>query len=157
MRSSHFSRDTLEFIHLLFSNDVRYVIVGGEAVIYYGHIRLTGDVDFFYDREEINAANLFKALQDFWGNAIPGDITKNDLMEKGVIIQFGMPPNRIDLINVIDGVSFAEVWEGKTIEKLPIKRKYIPLYYIGLDQLRKNKAASGRNKDLDDLQYLNQS
>jgi hypothetical protein len=62
----HFSPDILEFILLLHTQAVRYVVVGGEAVIYYGHARLTGDIDFFYDSSEENTAALFHALSVFW-------------------------------------------------------------------------------------------
>ena len=67
-----FSPDILEFIRLLHAREVRYVVVGGEAVIYYGHARLTGDIDFFYDSSPENSAALFGVLKDFWSGSIPG-------------------------------------------------------------------------------------
>lgn len=70
--SSSFSPDIREFIRLLDRHDVRYLIVGGEAVIFYGHARLTGDVDFYYDRQEGNARRLYAALHEFWEGSIPG-------------------------------------------------------------------------------------
>ncbi len=155
MKSSHFSPDTLEFMYLLHAYRVRYVIVGGEAVIYYGHARLTGDVDFYYEREETNAGSMYKAIYKFWEGKIPGGITVKELMQPGIIIQFGQPPNRIDIINTIDGVTFGEAWDGRRIEKLSINRKLFPIYIIGLEQLRKNKISSGRYKDMEDLNYLN--
>ncbi len=155
MKSSHFSPDTLEFMYLLNEFKVRYLIVGGEAVIYYGHARLTGDVDFFYERDETNAGNMYKAIYEFWDGAIPGDVTVNDLMQAGIIIQFGQPPNRIDIINTITGVTFEEAWDGRITEKLSMNRKRFPVYILGLEQLRKNKNATGRHKDLEDLRYLN--
>ncbi len=54
MKTIYFSHDISEFLFLLFNNKVRYLIVGGEAVIYYGHARLTGDIDLFYERENKN-------------------------------------------------------------------------------------------------------
>lgn len=72
MHSSHFSPDIQEFIGLLSINKVKYVIVGGEAVIYYGYARLTGDVDFFYEASLENTERLYIALDSFWGSAIPG-------------------------------------------------------------------------------------
>ncbi|MBA7492355.1 hypothetical protein ES702_02905 [subsurface metagenome] len=65
MKSSHFSIDIREFIRLLSIHKVRYVIVGGEAVIYYGYARLTGDVDFFYEAISENVKKLYSALDDF--------------------------------------------------------------------------------------------
>jgi len=62
MESSYFSPDIQEFIRLLFIHKVRYLIVGGEAVIYYGYARLTGDIDFFYERTKQNTKSLYTAL-----------------------------------------------------------------------------------------------
>jgi len=72
MKASHFSKDAREFIELLSIHLVRYVIVGGEAVIYYGHARLTGDMDFFYDPAPENSRHLYAALQDFGEAISPG-------------------------------------------------------------------------------------
>ena len=59
IKASHFSKDTLDFFELLYKYEVDYVIVGGQAVIYYGHVRLTGDVDIFYKRDKKNVENLY--------------------------------------------------------------------------------------------------
>lgn len=154
MRSDYFSDDILEFLILLDKYSVRYLIVGGEAVIYYGYARLTGDVDIFYDPARPNITRLYEALSEFWDNDIPGIKDKNELTGPGYIIQFGVPPNRIDLMNTIDGVSFLEAWNEKRVEELKILEKSIPINFIGLKQLIANKVKSGRNKDLDDLKYL---
>lgn len=154
MNKNYFSEDIQEFIKLLYTHRVKYVIVGGEAVIYYGYPRLTGDVDFFYENSKNNVKQLYTVLDNFWEGNIPGIKSENDLLEEGVIIQFGVPPNRIDLINTIDNVSFKEAWENKTIDHLEIKNNKIDVYLIGPQQLIKNKQAIKRNKDIDDLRYL---
>jgi hypothetical protein len=150
------SDDTIEFLYLLNKYKVSYVIVGGEAVIYYGHARLTGDIDIFYDRTDVNSKNLFNALNEFWNNNIPGISDYKELLGKGAVFQFGIPPNRIDLINVIEGVSFKEVWKNKTKDNASFKRMEFGVFYIGLNELIKNKKAVGRFKDKEDLQYLNE-
>lgn len=155
--SSHFSPDTLEFILLLRKYNVRYLITGGEAVIYHGYARFTGDVDFFYDRARENATNLFRALHEFWDGNIPGVDSTEELTQEGLILQFGRPPNRIDLINRIDGVSFEEAWPVRTEAILESESGDIPVYYISLEKLIENKKAAGRPKDLDDLKYLTQA
>lgn len=152
--AAHFSSDTQEFIQLLHTHRVRYVITGGEAVIYYGHVRLTGDVDVFYDRQAQNAQRLFRALNDFWGGDIPGVSEVEELTAAGLILQFGRPPNRIDLLNRIDGVTFEEAWSGRREVLLAFDTDTVPTYYIGLEQLIANKESSGRPKDQDDLTYL---
>lgn len=154
IEASHFSSDTQEFIRLLYEHDVRYVISGGEAVIYYGYARLTGDVDFFYDRRSENAHRLFQTLSDFWGGDVPGVSEAEELTKAGLVLQFGRPPNRIDLINRIDGVAFDEVWEERQEVSLVSEGETVPLFYIGLEQLITNKQATGRPKDQEDLAYL---
>lgn len=154
MKSSYFSNDIQEFIMLLSKYKVRYVIVGGEAVIYYGYARLTGDVDFFYELSLKNAAKLYDALNEFWDGKIPGVKTSRDLLSKGTIIQFGIPPNRIDLLNSITAVNFKDAWKKRSKEKIEITGNNYTVYFIGLGELIKNKRYIRRFKDLDDLQYL---
>lgn len=149
-----FSKDIREFVRLLAIYDVRYMIVGGEAVIYYGHARFTGDVDFFYKNDDENSRHLFAALSEFWDGRIPGLQRPEELLENGLILQFGRPPNRIDLINQIDGVTFEEAWPSKLTVSLRIGDEFYPLHYIGLTALIVNKEAAGRPKDMDDLRYL---
>lgn len=153
---SNFSEDVSEFLFLLANHDVRYVIVGGEAVIYYGHARLTGDVDIFYERSGENVVRLYAALNEFWSNEIPGVEDRGELMQEGTIFQFGVPPNRIDLINEIEGVRFEEAWGRKVEAKSPHRGKEITVYYIGLIELMKNKKAVGRHRDIEDLKFLNE-
>ncbi len=154
MKSSHFSPDIQDFLRFLSIHSVRYVIVGGEAVIYYGYARLTGDVDIFYGASPENVKKLYEALNDFWERDIPGIESSSELLSNGIILQFGVPPNRIDLINSIDEVSFEEAWEFRTEEEIEIRGKKHKAYYIGLDQLIRNKEAAKRYKDLQDLKYL---
>lgn len=151
---SYFSPDTQELLRLLHDHRVRCLIVGGEAVIFYGHARLTGDIDLFYDRRATNAQRLHRALKEFWGGSIPGVASYRELMEAGAITQFGRPPNRVDLINRIDGVTFDDAWSTRNTVVLDAPGKPIPIHYLGLSMLIKNKEAAARPKDLDDLAYL---
>jgi hypothetical protein len=148
------SSDTLEFLLCLYKHKVKYLLVGGEAVIYYGYPRLTGDIDFFYERSTQNSNHLFGALKEFWEEDVPGINAAADLEESGAIFQFGVPPNRIDLINQIDGVTFKQAWDGREKTALEYSARVIDIYIIGLDQLIRNKESIKRNKDLDDLKYL---
>jgi hypothetical protein len=157
MKASHFSPDIQEFLELLSKYTVKYVIVGGEAVIYHGHVRLTGDVDFFYETSSENVLNLFRALDEFWKGDIPGASTPEELMEPGIILQFGVPPNRIDLVSKIDDVSFDEAWRNKATSYMDIQDQKIPLHFIGLDELIRNKEILGRPRDLEDLKYLREA
>lgn len=154
MKASHFSKDTQLFLKLLHKYKVKYIIVGGEAVIYYGYARLTGDVDFFFGIGKENAQCLYDALDEFWGGDIPGLDSFEGLMQSGTIFQFGVPPNRIDLVNRIDGITFEEAWTAKATTRVEISHESIPVHFIGLDQLITNKETNKRPKDLEDLKYL---
>jgi len=153
-RTNYFTPDVQDFLTLLSRHNVKYLIIGGEAVIYYGYARVTGDIDIYYEMKEANCRLLFKALLDFWDNDIPGISDIKDLMQEGEIIQFGIPPNRIDLLNSVDGIVFEEAWENRKEEVLVLKNGNIKINYIGIVELIKNKKASGRHKDKDDLRYL---
>lgn len=153
---AHFSPDTQHFIALLHHYGVRYLIVGGEAVIFHGYARYTGDVDFLYERSEPNANALYAALHSFWDGDIPGVASVDELLEDAIVVQFGRPPNRIDLLSSIDGVAFEEAWSARVTAELSAKPgdDPIPVFILGFEALLKNKAASARAKDLDDLRYL---
>ena len=148
------SSDTLDILFYLYKHNVKYLIVGGEAVIYYGYPRLTGDIDFYYELSTQNCNRLFEALKEFWEGDVPGISTAGNLNESGAIFQFGVPPNRIDLFNEIDGVTFEQAWESREKTSLEYSETVIDIYIIGLDQLIKNKESIKRNKDFEDLKYL---
>lgn len=153
--ASHFSSDIIDFLKLLSHYEVQYMIVGGEAVIFYGHVRLTGDVDFFYGNTEENADKLYRALIDFWGGHIPDLEGSTELRRPGLILQFGIPPNRIDLMNEVSGVAFQDAWPRriKATVSTPGEEE-TAVYFMGKDDIVANKKASARPKDLDDIPYL---
>jgi TRAP-type C4-dicarboxylate transport system substrate-binding protein len=78
-------------------------------------------------------------------------------MEEGLILQFGVPPNRIDLINQISGVTFSEAWENNSKDSIESGGNKIPVYWIGVKELIRNKEAIARPKDMEDLKYLRQA
>jgi predicted nucleotidyltransferase len=157
MTLTYFSRDIQDLLSLLFKHKVRYLIVGAEAVIYYGFARLTGDVDIFFEPSPKNCRTMFSALREFWAGPVPGIGSPAELATKGTIIQFGYPPNRIDLINTISGVDFPEAWKGRSSRTLLVRKRSVAVHYIGLSALIKNKEACGRPKDLEDLKYLREA
>ncbi len=141
-------KDSREFIELLNSNEVRYVIVGGYAVAYHGHPRMTGDIDFFVEVSEANAAKLEAVLTKF-GFGSPG-LSRHDFLEPGSIIQLGYPPNRIDILTSLTGVSFDDAWERRIV----VEWEGLSMLFVGRDALLANKAATGRLKDLADIAAL---
>jgi predicted nucleotidyltransferase len=150
----YFSQDIYDFLLLLTNYEVRYLIVGDEAIIYYGYARLTGNIDIFYDLSEDNIDKLYSVLEKFWDNDIPGIEGKDELAKSGYVFQFGLPPNRIDLINKIEGIDFNKAWPNRKDEIITYQNKEFEVHYIGLNDLIKNKRATGRYKDKDDLKFL---
>jgi len=155
VRGDHFSPDVQELVGLFATHAVRFLLVGGEAVIYHGYPRLTGDVDFWYEQTPENVTRLFAALREFWSGRVPGLEHEGDLLRPNVVVQFGRPPHRVDLVSSIDGVSFAEAWTSQVHDSLDLAdgSKH-PLGVIGLPDLVRNKRAAGRYKDLDDVEHL---
>ncbi len=140
--------DLREFVELLNSHKVEYVIVGGHAVAFHGYPRFTGDIDFFIRRSEANARLVLSVLSDFgFGDSSP---TMESLTADGSVIQLGLPPNRIDLLTGISGVDFSEVWATREEANLD----GLAVAFIGREALLKNKSASGRSKDKLDVEVL---
>ena len=146
--------DIQEFLRLLDLHDVRYLLIGGFAVIFHGHDRLTGDIDFLYAQDEDNAARLYAALVAFWDGSVPGVAAPAELSEPGIVVQFGRPPHRIDLIGGIRGLPFDELWSRRVCTPLEGQGWISRIQIIGLRDLIRAKQIAGRAKDLDDLLHL---
>jgi hypothetical protein len=142
------SPDFKEFIRLLNENSVRYLVVGGYAVAFHGHPRYTKDLDVWIEAEPENVSCLLDALDEFGFGTL--DLKREDFLEPETVVQLGRPPNRIDLVTEIDGVEFADAYS----DRQEIEVEEVPILFIGLEQLRKNKRASGRHQDLADLENL---
>lgn len=142
--------DFKEFLRLLRDNDVEYLLIGGYAVAYHGHIRATGDMDIWFRATQENATRMVNVL-DAFGFGVAG-LTAARLLEPKRIVRMGNPPLRLELMTSIDGVDFDECFEGGQ----EVLFEDQPVRVIALADLRKNKAASGRHKDLDDLENLPQ-
>ncbi len=142
------SPDFLDFIASLNERGVEFVLVGGYALGFHGVVRATGDIDFLFRPTRTNVRSLCAAMGDF--GAPPEVLDEDALMTAGIVTQFGQPPYRIDLLNAIDGVSFAKVWAGAAVTTIEGQK----LRVIGIDELRKNKMATGRKKDEEDVRRL---
>ena len=141
-------RDLREFIELLSSQGVEYVIVGGYAVAYHGHPRYTGDIDVLVRPSEDNAARVIGALVAFGFGSAGIDVSTLTTPEK--IIQLGRPPNRIDLLTSITAVDFDEAWDSRVTAEID----GLTVPFVGREVLLKNKRATGRAKDLADVEEL---
>lgn len=140
--------DLRAFIELLNARDVRYVVVGGYAVAHYGHPRYTGDIDVFVEASNTNGDRIQRVLGEF--GFAGTELTAADFVQEDIVIQLGLPPNRIDLITSIDAVDFAEAWESRIEATLD----GVSVFFISKALLLKNKAATGRAQDIADLEAL---
>jgi hypothetical protein len=142
------NQDFKEFIQLLNDNQVKYLIVGGYAVAVHGHPRYTKDLDIWVEMTSENADKLMTALDQFGFGSL--GLSSKDFQSPDQIIQLGYPPNRIDLITTPDGIDFEACYHSK----LEIVVDEITIKFIDLENLKKNKKASGRLQDLADLENL---
>jgi predicted nucleotidyltransferase len=143
-------KDFKELLILLEKNSIRYLVVGGYAVGFHGYPRYTGDLDIWFSADDENVSKLLKVLSEFGFSAV--GLTKLDLMKDGNVIQLGYPPLRIDLLNNIDGVTFENCYKNSVL----FDEDNIKIRVISQDDLIINKKASGRHKDLDDLENIDQ-
>jgi hypothetical protein len=127
---------------------VRYLVVGGHAVAFHGKPRFTKDIDVWLEPTPENARRALAALDDFGFGSV--GLSEQDFTTPGMIVQLGVAPNRIDLLTAIDGVEFAEAWEGRIDGAFGDQR----VSYLGRRELIRNKIASGRAQDLADLEAL---
>ena len=143
--------DFRELLVLFNAHHVEYLIVGGYALAFHGAPRFTGDLDIFVQPDAVNAQRILTALAAF-GFASVG-LTPSDFERPDQVVQLGVPPVRIDLITSITGVSWDEAWAGR------IAGRYgdIPVHYIGSEQFVANKRATGRTKDVADLEVLGEA
>ena len=142
------NQDFKEFIQSLNENNVRYLVIGGYAVAFHGHPRYTKDIDFWIGMGQENAANMVKALEQF-GFASLG-LKENDFTTPDQIIQLGHPPERIDIITTPPGVDFDTCYANRVQAEMD----GVLVNFIDLENLKRNKKASGRHQDLADIENL---
>jgi len=140
--------DFLDIIRALSAAEVRFLIVGAYAVNLYTDPRATGDLDIWVEATPENANRLMRALSEF-GAPLDG-IGESDFSTPGVTLQIGIPPRRIDILTEISGVRFDEAWSGRAVHPFgPVSAPF-----LGKSEIIRNKKATGRPKDLADLDSL---
>ena len=142
------NRDFRELLECFAQHDVRYLIVGGWAVAAHGHPRYTKDLDVWVWMDSSNAKSIVAALHEFGFGDL--GLTVEDFVTPDTVVQLGYPPNRIDLLTSPSGVDFATCWSSRM--DLELDGVLVP--FIGLDELKRNKRASGRAQDLADIDAL---
>lgn len=141
-------KDFRELLELFNKHKVEYLIVGSYALAHYGAPRYTGDIDLYVKPEKNNAERILSALADFGFGSL--QLAVEDFCVTGRVIQLGNPPLRIDMITSISGVTWDETWKGR------VRGNYgdLPVFFIGQAEYIKNKKASGRKKDIADLEAI---
>jgi hypothetical protein len=141
-------KDYSELLALFNAQEVDYLIVGAYALAYYGAPRYTGDLDIYVRPDQNNAARVLRALDAFGFGGL--DVTIEDLAVPNKVVQLGYPPVRIDLVTSLTGITWQEAASGRA------KASYgaVPVFYIGRNELIRNKRILGRMKDLADVEAL---
>lgn len=124
------------------------MVVGGYALAFHGKPRHTGDLDIWIGVSKKNADKMLKVLKEFGLSAL--GFTKDDFLKEGYITQIGYPPLRIDILNSIDGGDFKDAFKNKK----EVDLDGLKVTYIGLQDFIKNKEASGRSQDINDVASL---
>ena len=133
---------------MLNEHEVDFMIVGGYALAFHGAPRYTGDIDVFIKPNSVNAQRIIKVLKEFGFSST--ELSVDDFQDENNVIQLGLPPIRIDMITSISGVT----WEQADASKEPGKYGDVPVFYIGKNQYVANKRATGRTKDIADIEAL---
>jgi hypothetical protein len=140
--------DFVDLLRAFIAADVRFLIVGAYALALHGRPRATGDLDVWIDTTPDNAARVMKALAAF--GAPLGDVSVDDFNRPGVTYQIGVAPGRIDILTELTGLTFAEAWPER------MRRPFgdVDADFIGRAAFIRNKRATGRAKDLGDIEGL---
>jgi predicted nucleotidyltransferase len=148
MATIHLPPDFREFLRSLNAHEVEYLLIGGYAVTYHGYPRATADMDIWVAVSPTNADRIVAALKEF-GFDLP-DLSPGLFLRPWQIIRLGVPPVRIEIATTISGVEFNECYARRVEDILD----GVPVHLIRLDDLKRNKKASGRHQDLADLEHL---
>jgi len=140
--------DFKEFLNLLKGKNIRYLLIGGYAIGYHGYPRATNDMDIWIAIDPKTAEQMVLALNEF-GFDTP-QLSKELFLKENSIVRMGIAPMRIEILTTISGVNFEECFQQRVVDEID----GIEVNIISLKQLKINKKASGRHKDLDDFENL---
>jgi hypothetical protein len=144
------NQDFVDFLTCLLSAGARFLVVGAHAMAVHGVPRATGDLDVWVKPTQENAARVWAAMLQFGAPSDAVGVSRSDLETPGRVIQFGLPPRRLDLLTRLSGVEFEAAWSRR--ERHSIAGLEVP--FLGRADLIANKRATGRTKDLADLEIL---
>ena len=140
----------LNFIRLLNEEGIEYVVIGGHAVILHGYIRATTDLDLLIATSTENANRMLTVMLKFGFG--PYDFDLKDFIQKPSGVSFTMNFDKIEILTEVLGITFEECYKNHVVVELD----GVPVRMLGLSDLIKSKRATGRAKDLADLDNLPQ-
>ncbi|MHC4681606.1 MAG: nucleotidyltransferase domain-containing protein [Planctomycetota bacterium] len=143
-------KDFKELLELFNAHNVEYVVVGGYALAFHGVPRLTGHIDFFVKPDGANAKRILAALAEFGFASL--ELSEDDFTSEQNVIQFGVPPVRVDIMMSLTGVSWEKAHAGNVVGSYG----QTTVRFISREDFITNKKALGRSKDLADLEALGQ-
>jgi predicted nucleotidyltransferase len=142
--------DFSDLLRIFNANNVKYLIIGGYAVIHYAEPRYTKDLEVWISADKDNATAVYKALKEF-GAPLAGP-TEADFAEEGYFYQMGRPPMRVDILMGIPGLEFEKAWQNR----VEVNFDGLTVKFISREDLIASKKASGRPQDLIDVDLLDQ-
>ncbi len=142
------NQDFVDLLRAFVAHEVRFLIVGAYALALHGRPRATGDLDIWVDATPENARRVMIALAAF--GAPLEDVSETDFASPGVVVQLGVAPGRIDILTQLTGLSFGEAWP----ERLHHPFGEVDVDFIGREPFLRNKRATGRAKDLGDIEGM---
>jgi hypothetical protein len=142
------NQDFVDLLSAFVAHDVRFLVVGAYALAVHGRPRATGDLDVWVEATPENAQRVVRALATF--GAPMTDISEEDFSRPGLVVQLGVAPRRIDLLTSLTGLAFETAWPDR------LRHAFGPLEvdFIGREAFIRNKRATGRAKDLGDIEDL---
>ena len=146
------NRDFLDFLSALVRTHARFLVVGAHAMAAHGVPRATGDLDVWVQPDPRNAERVWAALLEFGAPVQALGVSKTDLIAPNTVFQMGVPPQRIDLLTSVTGVDFDDAWSTKRLHLVDT----LEVPFLGRTSLLQNKRATGRAKDLVDVEILEQ-
>lgn len=151
--SEGLNADFLDMLDALEEAGTSYIVVGAHAMAVHGVPRATGDLDIFVEPSADNAGRVADALRSFGAPLDIHGVGEADFAQPGTVYQLGLPPRRIDLMTAISAVPFREAWESRV--EVEVEGRRIP--FLGRQSLIANKRASGRTRDLLDIELLREA
>ncbi|MCP3963090.1 MAG: hypothetical protein GY719_35065 [bacterium] len=148
MENTQLPEDFKDFLRLLNENEVRYLLIGGYAVGYYGYPRATHDMDIWIAADPENAEKMVGVMMEFGFEQ--GAVSKQVFLKSDGVVRLGVPPLRLEILMSASGVTFEDCYGRGLSDDID----GVSVRIIHLDDLVANKTAAGRHKDLDDVSNL---